>query len=124
MRKQYFFRPSPDGYYAWDIDRLIELSKDFQVKEIKLELIEEIDEIYWFGEGNDPTCREIFEHAKLIQKTDLKYPIILSEEGRVMDGMHRVGKAFLKNHDTIKAVQFDKDPKPDFKDVYPEDLPY
>lgn len=124
MRKQYYFRPSSNGFYAWDVDRLIELSKDFEVMSIRLDAIREIDENHWFNNHNEPTCREIYEHAKLIQKADLRYPIILSESGRVMDGMHRVGKAFLQGRDTIKAVQFKKDPDPDYIDVYPEDLPY
>lgn len=61
---------------------------------------------------------------ELVNKADLKYPIILSASGRVMDGMHRVCKALLQGWDTIKGVQFEEDPEPDFKDVYPDDLPY
>ena len=54
----------------------------------------------------------------------LELPIILSSDGRVMDGMHRVAKAALLGHETIPAVQFTSDPEPDFVDVQPEDLPY
>jgi len=56
-------------------------------------------------------------HAKLIAETDLKYPIILSADGRVMDGMHRVCKAFINNSDTLSAVQFEVNPAPDYIDV-------
>ena len=41
-----------------------------------------------------------------------------------MDGMHRVVKAYLQGQSTIKAVQFTKDPKPDYIDVDPKALPY
>lgn len=41
-----------------------------------------------------------------------------------MDGMHRIGKAFLEGQDTIKAVQFKKNPAPDYIDILPDDLPY
>jgi len=54
----------------------------------------------------------------------LKYPIILSKEGRVMDGMHRIIKALLLGHKTIKAVQFKEDLQPDHVDVQEDELPY
>jgi hypothetical protein len=34
--------------------------------------------------------------VQLIQHADLKFPIILSCDGSVMDGMHRVGRALLE----------------------------
>ncbi len=125
MRKQYFFQPSDHGYYAWDVDRLVELSKDLPVIRIPLEEIREIDENFWYGGEQDvPTCRSIVEHFRLVNETDLDYPVILSSQGRVMDGMHRVAKALLLGHQDIKAVQFSADPQPDYTDVYPDDLPY
>jgi ParB-like chromosome segregation protein Spo0J len=125
LRKQYHFRPSPKGYYAWDVDRLVELTKNFKRQRVKLDSIQEIDQAFWFGDKHDkPTCRAIVEHMQLIKETDFSYPIILSSDGRVMDGMHRVAKALLEGQETIEAVQFNQDPKPDYKDVYPDDLPY
>lgn len=124
MRKQYYFRPSQNGFYAWDVDRLIKLTKNSEVKQISLDSIKEIDENHWFSNDEAHTCRAIFEHAKLIQEANLNYPIILSENARVMDGMHRVGKAFIQGQDTIDAVQFKEDPEPDFTDVYPDELQY
>ena len=81
---------------------------------------------YWFaGREDSPTCRAISEHCKLIMETDLNFPIILSSDGRVMDGMHRVCKAFIEGRQTIKAVQFINDPEPDYVDVEnPDNLPY
>ncbi len=126
MRKQYHFRPSKNGLYAWDVHKLIELSKNIEPKNIPLSLIIELNENYWFGgKGDTPICLAIAEHCKLIQETDLKFPIILSSNGRVMDGMHRVCKAFIESRKTIKAIQFSKDPEPDYTDVkHPDDLPY
>lgn len=124
MRKQYYFRPSQNGFYAWDVNRLINLTKNSEVKQIRLDLIREIDENHWFHHGNEPTCRSIFKHAIFIREADLNYPIILAEDGRVMDGMHRVGKAYILRRDTIDAVQFKKNPEPDYTDVYPDELEY
>ena len=125
MRKQYHFRPSPDGYYAWDIDRLIELTKEIVPQEIALCEIAEFDESYWYADKNDtPSCRSITEHFRLMKETDLTYPIILSSDGRLMDGMHRVCKAHFLGHTKIKAVLFLTDPTADYIDVHPDDLPY
>lgn len=90
-----------------------------------VESIRELDENYWFGGKNDtPICRAIVDHMRLIEETELHYPIILCSEGRVMDGMHRVGKALLLGMVHITAVQFHRNPKPVYEDVYPDDLPY
>jgi len=125
LRKQYHFQTSDNGYYAWDVVRLVELSKTFHVKTVPLVSIEEINQNYWFSGKNDvPTCRAIVDHLKIILEVDLKYPIILSSQGRVMDGMHRVAKALLNGHNDIMAVQFRVDPSPDYVDVFPDELPY
>lgn len=46
-------------------------------------------------------------------KTNLDYPIILDDFGDVCDGNHRVAKAILKGHKTIKAVRIMSMPEPD-----------
>ena len=94
MRQQYHFRPTKKGVLIWDVHRLVELTKDLPIIEIPVCEIRELDETFWFDGNNDlPTCRRIALHAKLINETDLAYPIILSQDGHVMDGMHRVCKA-------------------------------
>ena len=125
MRKQYHLRPSDAGLRAWDVDRLICLSKGFIVREVALSEIREIDEPFWvLSGGPPPACREIVEHTKLIEEAALQFPIILSADGRLMDGMHRVAKALPKMQSHIKAVQFRTDPEPDYVGVDPDDLPY
>ncbi|MCK5105659.1 MAG: hypothetical protein KAR17_22700, partial [Cyclobacteriaceae bacterium] len=94
MRKQYHYQPSEKGFYAWDVDKLIEESKNLDVIEINISTIKELDEAFWYNGKNDiPTIRSIVDHMKLINEVSLKYPIILSAENLVMDGMHRVSKA-------------------------------
>ena len=125
MRKQYHFRPSARGLQAWDVDRLVALSKDLPRFRIALAAIFELDEAYWFsGGGREATCRAVVEHARFIEEADLSFPIILSSDGRVMDGMHRVGKALLQGQVDIEAVRFVRDPEPDYVGVDPERLPY
>jgi hypothetical protein len=99
------------------------LTKHYPIKDVPVSSIHELDENFWF-ESDAPTCRAVALHAKLIAETDLMHPIILSADGRVMDGMHRVCKALLENRGTIAAVQFENNPEPDYIDVDIEALPY
>jgi len=122
MRKQYHFRPGKTGLQAWDVDRLVRLTRNLVPESIAVAEIREIDEPYW---GAGVTCREIAEHARLIEEADLSFPVICSSDGRVMDGMHRVLKALLLGHTHIAAVRFLADPEPDYVGVLnPDDLPY
>ena len=124
MRKQYHSRPSDRGRLIWDVDRLVDLSAGLPQRKVPLDAIRELDEPYWFGREDRPTCRAVAEHARLMAETDLGYPIILCAEGRVMDGMHRVAKAYMKGHEAITAVQFEETPEPDYIGVDLDSLPY
>ncbi len=125
LRQQYHFRNSTEGVLAWDVYRLIELSATLPVELVPLSLIEALDEAFWYELGGaTPTCRNIVEHAKLIQGADLTYSIILCHQGRVIDGMHRVGKALLNGDIHIKAVRFEQPLEPDYINVDPAELPY
>ena len=47
------------------------------------------------------------EHYNRIIDSDLRYPIIINEKYQVIDGMHRLAKAYLNNKTTIKAYIID-----------------
>jgi hypothetical protein len=59
------------------------------------------------------TLREMVMHMKAVQAADLDKPIILDEDGELMDGRHRLMKAMLQGDATIKVVRFDENPSPD-----------
>ena len=113
MRKQYYFRASARGLLAWDVDRLVALTQQFPRVEVPLARIRELDAPFASEYDDVLTWRSVAEHANLIQAADLNFPIILSSDGSVMDGMHRVAKAWLLGLTEIQAVQFVKDPAPD-----------
>jgi hypothetical protein len=121
MRKQYHFRPGAAGLRAWDIDRLVALASHLKPQRVSLSSIHEIDEAYW---GGAMTCRAVAEHARLIGEANLDYAIILSNDGRIMDGMHRVLKALNQGETHIAAVRFVVDPEPAFVGIGSDDLPY
>ncbi|HZY54462.1 MAG TPA: hypothetical protein VFE73_14520 [Reyranella sp.] len=124
MRKQYHFRPGPEGLRAWSVDRLVALTESLPLIQVPVAAIRELDEAYWYDHGYAPTCRSVAEHARLINEADLRFPIILSADGRVMDGMHRAAKALIQKVDSLPAKQFAQDPAPDHIGVQPDDLPY
>jgi len=43
--------------------------------------------------------------ARPIFEADLSYPIILSPDGEVLDGWHRICKVFLQGTEELDAVQ-------------------
>lgn len=123
MRKQYFLRRAGSRYDAWDVDTLIELTKSLPRRRVALSDIRELAEP-WRGDGETASWRALVEHLKLIDDADLSFPIILSADGTVLDGMHRVAKALRLGHSDIEAVQFTVDPPPSHINVLPEDLQY
>ena len=124
MRKQYFFRPSDRGYRAWDVDRLVALATGLPRIQVALNDLRELDEAFPADEKGVVTWRNVIGHMALIEAADPGYPIILAANGEVMDGRHRIAKAMLAGKTAIEAVQFTKDPEPDYVDVYPHELPY
>ncbi|MBF5006583.1 hypothetical protein ISG32_20220 [Diaphorobacter sp. NR2-3-3-1] len=123
MRQQYHIRHDAEGSRIWDVHGLVRLARDLPVQRALLSDIRELDEPYWF-DAHHPTTREIIDHMRLVQQTDLAYPIILCPDGRVMDGMHRVCKAVLEGGTDIAAVRLPTMPEPDYRNVSLDSLPY
>ncbi|MGD9156780.1 MAG: hypothetical protein PVG39_00100 [Desulfobacteraceae bacterium] len=60
------------------------------------------------------SVEDIIYHANRAYKSDLKYPIILDWHGYICDGWHRVVKAVILQHKTIRAYRLKKYVEPDF----------
>lgn len=101
--------------HVWDVERLWRLSRGFEVVEVSIDDLPEFDsDEPWYGYGVDtPTCRSVARHAKMIRDSDLTFPIILSFDNEVIDGMHRVAKAWMLGLKTVSAVRFDEPINPD-----------
>jgi hypothetical protein len=106
-------RAIPGGRAFYLTERLWELSAGLPVEVVAIDDIAAFDEDCWFG-GREVTCRMVARHAGLIQKADLSYPVILSADGRLMDGGHRISKAWINGQTTVNAVRFTVDPEPDY----------
>ena len=46
------------------------------------------------------------DHTRKIAQADLRYPIFIHEDYRLIDGAHRLAKAFSDDRKTIKAYMF------------------
>ena len=99
--------------YTWDVHRLWKLAKDLPVRDVSIESLTVLDRNCWFRKDQDPTVRRVVEHMQKALTVDLGHPIILNSDGTVMDGVHRIVRAMLDGHKTIKAVQFSEMPEPD-----------
>ena len=49
MRKQYHFRPSAAGLRAWDIDRLVALTRHIEPQLVPVTSIRELDEPFFLA---------------------------------------------------------------------------
>ena len=113
--KRTFYDSGANGEtLVYDVERLWRLAAALPVETIPLASVEgELDYPYQWFKTKKPSPREVARHAKLIYEADLSYPIVLSAQGLVMDGIHRIAKAWLQGSETITAVRFLADPEPD-----------
>lgn len=97
-----------DGNKRWRISRLIDLSKDFKILIIPVEYMN----IYNMYPDKIRDTMDFVSHVRRVNSADTTCPIILDEEGFIMDGRHRLVKTLLNGYKTIKAVRFEKTPPP------------
>lgn len=101
--------------YYWRVTTIWEAANhELQVEDIPVEaLLTELEQDRWFQQHRQPTILNIIKHFQRLQDADLSYPIILSPTGRVMDGIHRLAKAWLLGVPTIKAIRLTSFPESD-----------
>lgn len=94
------------GRHYWSVPRLFELARELPVMDVPL------NHLSFYYTYEKLTLREMVTHMKAVNAADLEKPIILDEDGELMDGRHRLMKAMLTGAETIKAVRFDENPPP------------
>lgn len=99
-----------EGKKVWYAETLMNASKGLPVKNLPItnKLLD--TKIEW-------TLNTFFDfknHLERIKNCDLKYPVIVGPKGHIIDGYHRLMKAVMLNHKTIKYVKLDKMPPHDF----------
>lgn len=105
-----------DGKKNWRVSRLVFLAKELKPFNLPMKHLN----IFNLYPKSDDTLGYVKEMKKVLD-ADLKWPIILDEEGYVMDGRHRVCKALLESKKKIKAVRFKETPDCDWVDKEEEE---
>ncbi len=98
---------------TWRVARLWALSRDLPVYDYPVAQSPVLDQDRWFGDRHRPTVRRVLEHMRRVEAAEGGYPIIVSAAGDVMDGIHRIARAWLDGRATVPAVRFLVDPPPD-----------
>jgi hypothetical protein len=106
--------------YRWEVSTIWSAAHDGITEEIPLLSLEsELDKDRWYQGYDTPTIKSIVHHFERVQRADLKFPIILSPGGFVLDGIHRIIKARLEGRTTILAIRLKQLPPSDFFDDAP-----
>lgn len=105
LDENYFI--NADGY-IYGTAKLIEHSKQYKAFDLPLAGID-LRRSCWDMSDID----DFIHHAKRCADADLNYPIILDACGTIADGMHRVAKAIVLGHRTIKAIRLQSMPPED-----------
>ena len=117
-------RPEDGGpLRIWDVERLWSLARDLPITMVPLSRFDDLDRVGWHGQASNHgrlTCREVAEHARRIDDATFDRPAILCAKGHLLDGFHRLAKAYLLGITEIEAVQFAEDPEPDRVRPLPE----
>ena len=101
------------GERAWHIETVWEAARGLPVEQLRIDVIGEIDEDCWF-DGRPATVRAVVQHARTMYEADLARPVILSSDGQVLDGMHRIARALLDARVAVPAQRLPIDPEPDW----------
>ncbi len=98
-----------DDGKVYVISSLIYKARDLPVQRMPLEHLN-IYNLY----PEIKSTRDWIGHIKSVLEADLERPIILDDDGYIMDGRHRIAKALLEGAETIKFVRFKETPSPDY----------
>lgn len=90
----------------WDVSSLWEASGWIKPQEVDLADVKSRCSGGWLDHLPNLQHFEVAPEVKRLEAADLSYPIILHPAGWVMDGYHRIGKAFMQGDQKIWAVQF------------------
>lgn len=95
---------------VWTVTNLIARARDLEQFDLPLAAIY-VDTEVWKPTGS---AYGIALHMRRALDVDTSYPVILSQEGFIMDGWHRVLRALIDGKTTIKAVRFQSTPPHDY----------
>lgn len=94
------------GKHLWHVTRLVQLSADFEVMDVP------VAHLNIYNTYDNLSLREMAGHIVTVNNADMSKPIILDEDGCILDGRHRIMHALVNGLETVKAVRFEVNPPP------------
>lgn len=95
---------------VWIVANLIERAKSLQPFDLPLAAIHAGSSVW----APITSAYGLAQQMRRVLDVDPSHPIILDQEGFIMDGWHRVTRALVEGKTTIKAVRFDVTPPHDY----------
>ena len=104
--------PLQDSYHDgsgayWGVARLIDFTENLKPFDCPLAALDLSREIW-----ANSNMVDLAYHCKKVLDADLSKPIIISWNGAIADGRHRIIKAIINDKETIKAVRIPWRPSP------------
>lgn len=90
---------------SYNVHECIRLAADLPVIELDINSMN----ISYARPNSEDSIRGFVEHMRSVMDADLSYPILLNEDGCIIDGRHRLCKALYNGDKTIKAMRFESD---------------
>ena len=86
----------------WDAGTLVKAAEEQDCPVFNLPLMAiDVSVLPW----SINNIREVAEHMNRVWRSSLEYPVVMDDYGYIIDGWHRVVKAFLLGKTTVKAVR-------------------
>ncbi|HVX93247.1 MAG TPA: hypothetical protein VHA74_04010 [Candidatus Dojkabacteria bacterium] len=120
-------RYSSDGKTFYDVNQLIELSKGFPILKVPLKDLEHNLRDECWGDDNCGVSKEMRtplnvyknrdkgeffkKHYDRAMELNLETPILIDKNNNIIDGNHRLLKAFIQNKEFIPAIRFNELPE-------------
>jgi hypothetical protein len=95
------------GKSYWSVPRLVKLSENLPTILVSLDTLNIACTEY------TANMRNIVMHMRSVLSADLELPILLSEDGEIFDGRHRIMLAIHLGNTHISAKRFQTNPEPD-----------
>lgn len=90
---------------TYNVHDAIRMSENLPVREMLM------DDMYLgYISPDDGSFMSFVRHAKAVQEADTSFPILMNENGFVIDGRHRLAKLLLDGARTVRFRRFEKDP--------------
>lgn len=96
------------GDWRYDIAGVLFEARDLEPFDLPLCAL---DFRHWCETWGEGGMREIVMHMQVVLAADLSHPVVLCPDGALIDGRHRIARALLEGHTTIRAVRFHVEPK-------------